>query len=433
MYITRVTEAAPRQILRRDLLRRVAHGFPLLALQGMLTKTTAAKPNRLLPKTPQLAPRARSVIFLFMGGGPSHIDLLDPKPALARYTRVAVQVPDGIGSLRDAPNLKPLASPWRFRQHGQSGIWMSELLPSLSECADDLCVIRSLHCDQIEHSAAIRQLITGAGLFSRPSIGSWLLYGLGTENDSLPGFVCMAEQSNLRGTTIHGSSFLPALYQGTHVPSLSLKEANRQAIANLDMPVPTSVQAQKVRAINQLNALHRKTRAADSRLEARIASFELAFRMQMSSPEAFNLSRETRSTLEMYGVDHPDFDNPATPCFAQQCLLSRRLVERGVRFVMCNVNNRWDAHGNLKGNHAATALQTDRPIAALLKDLKQRGLLEETLVVWAGEFGRTPQAQGADGRDHHPYGFSAWLAGGGVKRGMTYGATDDFGFLCDRE
>lgn len=419
-----------RRLPRRDLLRMAAGGFPFLALQGMLAESAAASQNRLSNQTPHIAARARSVIFLFMGGGPSQIDLLDPKPALGRYKKVTIKIPAGVGSLRDARDLTPLPSPWKFQQHGQSGIWLSELLPKLSACVDDLCVVRSLYCDQIEHSAAIRQLIAGEGLFSRPSIGSWLLYGLGTENENLPGFVCLAEQNNLRGTAIYSPSFLPALYQGTHVPSASLKQRDGEPIANLQLSVPLDIQANKVRAINRLNALHRAPRAADSRLEARIASFELAFRMQMSSPEAFDLSRETQATLDMYGVGHPDFDSPATPCFAQQCLLARRLVERGVRFVMCNVNNRWDAHGNLKGNHGAAALQTDRPVATLLKDLKQRGLLDETLVVWAGEFGRTPQTQGADGRDHHPYGFSAWLAGGGIAPGITYGATDDFGFYA---
>jgi uncharacterized protein (DUF1501 family) len=224
---------------------------------------------------------------------------------------------------------------------------------------------------------------------------------------------------------------LPSLYQGTAPPTSSLKVEGKQSkIADLDLAVPQDVQASKLQAINRLNNLHRQSRAPDSRLEARIAAYELAFRMQLHSPEAFDLARESQHTLEMYGVNHPDFDHPETPCFAQQCLLARRLVERGVRFVMCNVNNRWDAHGNIRGNHEAAALRTDRPVAALLKDLKQRGLLDETLVVWAGEFGRTPQKQGADGRDHHPYGFSGWMAGGGIRGGLTYGATDDFGFYA---
>ncbi|MGE0377571.1 MAG: DUF1501 domain-containing protein [Planctomycetaceae bacterium] len=415
---------------RREVLRRTAGGFPLLALYGLLADRARAESSFRASAIPHGRARARSVIFLFMGGGPSQVDLFDPKPALARYDQVSITVPEGVGTLRDARDLKPLASPWTFRQHGESGIWLSELLPNLGECVDDVCVIRSVYCDQIEHSAAIRLLLTGAPLLSRPSLGSWTVYGLGSENESLPGFVCLGEQSNLRGTAIYGSSFLPSLHQGTHVPASSLKKKDEPPIADLEMPVPQQIQASKIRAINRLNALHRETRAADSRLEARIASYELAFRMQLHSPVVFDLSQETQSTLDMYGVGHADYDNPETPCFAQQCLLARRLVERGVRFVMCNVNNRWDAHGNIRGNHGATALQTDRPVAALLKDLKQRGLLDETLVVWAGEFGRTPQTQGADGRDHHPYGFSAWMAGGGVKGGLTYGATDDFGFYA---
>ena len=227
----------PGPLSRRNLLGRVATGFPLLALQAMMAEPSSAG-HSLRPRTPDHRPRARSVIFLFMGGGPSQMDLLDPKPALARYDRVSVSVPPGTGALRDAPELTPLPSPWRFRQHGQSGIWLSELLPHLSHCVDHLCVIRSLYCDQLEHSAAIRQLVTGEGLFSRPSLGSWLLYGLGAENDSLPGFVCLAEQNNLRGTTISGSSFLPAVYQGTRVPGLSLKERDRPPIANLGSDPP---------------------------------------------------------------------------------------------------------------------------------------------------------------------------------------------------
>lgn len=418
-------------ISRRDLLRRTACGFPLLALHGLLADSAQAKPagHATLPSHHHPA-RARSVIFLFMGGGPSQVDLFDPKPALGLYDKVSITVPEGVGALRDARDLTPFPSPWKFRQHGESGIWLSDLLPCLSDCVDDICVIRSMYCDQIEHSAAIRLLATGDPVLSRPSIGSWTLYGLGSESENLPGFVCLAEQSNLRGTSIYGSSFLPSVYQGTHVATSSLKDKGQQPIADLAMPVPQSVQASKVQAINRFNDLHRQTRPSDSRLEARIATYELAFRMQMHSPEAFDLSRETRATLEMYGVGHPEYDHPEIPCFAQQCLLARRLVERGVRFVMCNVNNRWDAHDKIEDNHGHAALRTDRPVAALLKDLKQRGLLDETLVVWAGEFGRTPQTQASSGRDHHPYGFSGWMAGGGVKGGLTYGATDDFGFYA---
>ena len=421
------SQGTQRQRSRRQLLRCIGAGFPWLALNGLLSASTSTDSGA--PRA-HFRPRARRVVFLFMGGGPSQVDLLDPKPALERFATVAVEKPHGVGALRDAPQLRAYPSPWKFRQHGESGIATSELLPHLSQCVDDLCVIRSMHCDQLEHSAAIRQLVTGEGLFARPSIGAWLLYGLGTENENLPGFVCMAEQENLSGTAIHAAAFLPAIFQGTHLPSQSLTKGDASPIAYLEPPVPRSVQVEKVRAIAELAGGYRAQRPDDSRLDAQIAAYELAFRMQMASPEAFDLSRETKRTLEMYGLDRPDSNSPDTPSFAKQCLLARRLVERGVRFVMCNVNNRWDSHANLHREHTAIARQTDRPVAALLQDLKQRGLLSDTLVVWTGEFGRTPHSQGSSGRDHHPYGFTAWMAGGGVRGGLTYGATDDFGFYA---
>ncbi len=410
------------------MLRRVAGGVPLVALHTFLTKPASASSASTAEGHPP--PRARSVIFLFMGGGPSQMDTFDPKPALAKYKDVAIKPPEGVGALRDAPKLKSFPSPWKFKRHGRSGLWVSELFPFTAECADDLCVIRSMYCDQLEHAAAIRQFVTGDALFSRPSVGSWLLYGLGTESENLPGFVCFAEQGNLPGTPLLGSSFLPAVHQGVRVPSSALKKGGKQPIANLKLPVPASIQSRKIRAIRDLNRLNAGASELDSRLDARIASYELAVRMQMEAPEAFDLSRETAATRELYGIDHPDYDNAGAPCFAKQCLLARRLVERGVRVVLCNVNNQWDAHGNLKGNHTSAAMWTDRAVAALVTDLKRRGLLEETLVVWGGEFGRTPQTQGSDGRDHHPYGYTVWMAGGGVKGGITHGATDDFGFYA---
>ena len=401
---------------RRGLLRRASAGFPLLSLYGLLSgeaRAAEVSRNPLSPRQPHHAPRAKSVIFLFMGGGPSQVDLFDPKPKLADHTKIPIKLPR---ITRDAtPNCRP--SPFRFQQHGESGTWFSELMPHLSRHADDLCIVRSVYCDQIEHSGAIRQMTTGDGVLPRPSVGAWSLYGLGSENDSLPGFVSISRQSNLAGKVIHGSSFLPAAFEGTSIPDV------KKPIANLAMPVPREIQATRLAAIRRLAEVYRRRREDDSRLDARLAAYELAFRMQTRAPEAFDLSRESRTTQDLYGLGQKDTDE-----YGRQCLLARRLVERGVRFVVANVDNQWDAHGNVR-DHEKTSRQTDRPVAALIADLKSRGLLDQTLVVWGGEFGRTPTGQGG-GRDHHPYGFTMWLAGGGVRGGMTYGSTDEFGFFA---
>ena len=401
---------------RRGLLRRASAGFPLLSLYGLLSEEVRAAEvsrNPLSPRQPHHAPRAKSVIFLFMGGGPSQVDLFDPKPKLADHTKIPIKLPR---ITRDStPNCRP--SPFRFQQHGESGTWFSELMPNLSRHADDLCIVRSVYCDQIEHSGAIRQMTTGDGVLPRPSVGAWSLYGLGSENDSLPGFVSISRQSNLAGKVIHGSSFLPAAFEGTSIPDV------KKPIANLAMPVAREIQATRLAAIRRLAEVYRRRREDDSRLDARLAAYELAFRMQTRAPEAFDLSRESRATQDLYGLGQKDTDE-----YGRQCLLARRLVERGVRFVVANVDNQWDAHGNVR-DHEKTSRQTDRPVAALIADLKSRGLLDQTLVVWGGEFGRTPPGQGG-GRDHHPYGFTMWLAGGGVRGGMTYGSTDEFGFFA---
>jgi len=289
------------------------------------------------------------------------------------------------------------------------------LLPHLTRCADDLCVIRSMHCDHIEHSGAIRQLTTGDGVLPRPSVGAWLLYGLGSEADNLPGFISLGTQNDLPGKVPYSSSFLPTAYEGVSISDVEYP------IDNLALPVPKDIQAGRLAAIRRLSELHRRGRENDSRLDARIAAFELAFRMQTQAPEAFDLSRESQAMHKLYGLDQE-----TTQDYGRQCLLARRLVERGVRYVVANVSGKWDSHGNVR-DHEKVAATCDQPVAALLTDLKSRGLLDETLVVWGGEFGRTPTAQGA-GRDHHPHAFTMWLAGGGVKSGVTYGATDEFGF-----
>jgi hypothetical protein len=412
--IIQKTAHANRSLSRRDLLRGALGGLPFLSLSGLLAQESAvANGAARAAKQPHHPPRAKSVIFLFMGGGPSHVDLFDPKPKLADYEQIPIQLPR---ITRDATaNCRP--SPFRFRRHGEAGIWISELLPHLSRCADDICVIRSMCCDQIEHSGAIRQLTAGDGVLPRPSIGAWMLYGLGSETDNLPGFISIGSQTNLPGKPTYGSSFLPTAFEG-----VSISDVNRP-IDNLEMPVPKEIQSARLAAIRRLSELHRRNREDDSRLDARIAAYELAFRMQTEAPEAFDLSRETQAVHKLYGLHQK-----TTHDYGRQCLLARRLVERGVRYVVANVDNKWDDHASVRAHEKPAAL-SDQPVAALLTDLKSRGLLNETLVVWGGEFGRTPTAQGG-GRDHHPYGFTMWLAGGGVQSGLSYGATDDFGFYA---
>jgi hypothetical protein len=400
-------------ITRRDLLLKASAGFPMLSLTALLAQESEDSTNPLAAKQAHHTPQAKNVIFLFMGGGPSQVDLFDPKPKLADYDgkKIPIKLPR---ITRDStPNCRP--SPYKFRQHGEAGVVISELLPHLTRCADELCVIRSMHCDHIEHSGAMRQLTTGDGVLPRPSLGAWLLYGLGSEADNLPGFISLGSQGDLVGKVPYASSFLPTAYEGVSIANLD------KPIDNLALPVSKDIQAGRLAAIRRLSELHRRGREDDSRLDARIAAYELAFRMQTQAPEAFDLSRESQSMHTLYGLDQE-----TTRDYGRQCLLARRLVERGVRYVVANVGGQWDSHANVK-DHEKVAATCDQPVAALLTDLKSRGLLDETLVVWGGEFGRTPTAQGA-GRDHHPHAFTMWLAGGGVKRGLTYGATDEFGF-----
>lgn len=413
---------------RRQLLQEFASGFGLVALSGLLADQTraaaipTAAQSPLAVKPPMFAPRAKRVIFLFMSGGPSHVDLFDPKPRLA--------ADNGKPLPFEKPNLERtktgnlLASPFRFSKHGQSGIEVSELFPHVAGCVDDLCVIRSMVADNINHNGACLQMNTGEQAFSRPSMGSWLLYGLGSENQDLPGYVVISPAQPAQGAPLWSSSFLPAAYQGTLVSDL------KNPIANLAGAAPDR-QRRQLDVLKHLNELHRARRPGDSQLDARIASFELAFRMQREAPEAFGVDAETPATKKLYGLD-----NPTTEVFGRQCLMARRLAERGVRFVQvyhtqtskrssCQL---WDQHGGLKSELPANCAATDLPIAGLLRDLKSRGMLKDTLVVWGGEFGRTPTAESQDGREHHPFGFTMWLAGGGIKGGLAYGATDEFGW-----
>ena len=411
---------------RRQWLRRMGNGFGSLALAGLLAKESSASSaksaNPLAVKAPHFKPKAKRVIFLFMPGGPSQVDTFDPKPRLTKDNG------------KPSPKLylgqqrKLLGSPWKFRRHGKSGIEVSELFPHVGGCIDNICVIRSMVADDVNHPGGCLQMNTGERVASRPSMGAWVTYGLGSENQDLPGFIAIGPGPLIEGARQYGSSFLPASYQGTFVSDI------RNPIKNLKNPsVTLARQRRELDALDKLNRLHARERPEDSRLTARIESFELAYRMQMRAPDAFDIDRETRKTQGLYGIGEP-----ATDLFGRQCLLARRLVERGVRFVQLYHTTGgfqpWDQHSNLKGDHAKNALATDRPIAGLLRDLESRGLLEDTLVIWGGEFGRTPASQGKDGRDHHPYGFTMWLAGGGIKGGMTHGATDEFGWdaITDR-
>ena len=405
---------------RRDLLARTGCGFGLLALADMLAADEpdrAARPDAV--RAPHHTPKAKRVIFLYMPGGPSHVDLFDPKPRLAAEN--GQPLPFEKPKLERTKTGNLLASPWTFFRHGESGIEVSELLPRTASCIDDICVIRSMHADNINHTGAAAQMCTGEQAFSRPSIGSWLTYGLGTENQNLPGFVVVSPAAVFQGAQLWASSFLPSAYQGTLVRDL------KNPIANLGDPSSDPQrQRGKLDALRQLNEIHKRDRVIDSQLDARIASFELAFRMQREAPEAFDISRESEATQKLYGTDHP-----ATELFGRQCLLARRLVERGVRFVQlfdAPQNNAWDHHGGLREALPKRCQAVDQPIAALLTDLKSRGLLEDTLVLWGGEFGRTPTAEGTNGREHHPFGFTMWLAGGGIRGGMVHGATDDYGW-----
>jgi hypothetical protein len=354
-----------------------------------------------------------------MPGGPSHIDLFDPKPRVAAMN--GRPLPFEKPRLERVKTGNLLASPWKFRKHGECGTEISELLPCLATHADDLCVIRSMVADNINHTGAALQMNTGEQAFSRPSLGSWLVYGLGTENQNLPAFVVVSPAAVFQGAQLWSSSFLPSAYQGTLIRDLG------HPIANLSDPSgDTSAQRAKLDAIGQLNRIHRRDRVIDGQLDARIASFELAFRMQQDAPEAFDIERESAATRRLYGVGEP-----TTDMFGRQCLLARRLLERGVRYVQlfdAPANNAWDHHSGIRENLPKRCAAVDRPIAALLRDMKARGLLEDTLILWGGEFGRTPTAEGTNGREHHPFGFTMWMAGGGVRPGYVHGATDEFGW-----
>ena len=382
----------------------------------------AAENNPLASKPPRFNARAKRVIFLFMHGGPSQVDTFDPKPLLVR---------DNGKLLKDvkpgdllAANSKLLSSRWEFKKRGKSGLEISDLFPELSRHADDLCLIRSMHTNGQDHGQAVLKLHTGSNTQVRPSMGSWVIYGLGTENQNLPGFVTISPPIFNGGPQNYGSSFLPAVYQGTPIGSENtpLSQAQIRHIRNPQLT--PDLQLRQLGFLRQINQNHLRQAGQDAQLEGVIESYELAFRMQTAAPKLTDLTEEPKGVLERYGIDREPTDN-----FGRQCLLARRFAQNGVRFIQVNHAFKWDQHMNLTKDHERNAREVDQPISALLEDLKTSGLLKDTLVLWGGEFGRTPTAQGNnDGRDHNPHGFTMWLAGGGVKGGLAYGATDDYGY-----
>jgi hypothetical protein len=408
------------------MLRQCGCGFGYLAFASLfadLARLANAAANPLAPRPPHFPPRARRVIFLFMHGGPSHLDSFDPKPLLLRDQ--GKSLPAGTAKGVADPNGKLLPSRWEFKKRGQSGIEISDLFPETAKAADDLCLIRSMHTDGQDHGQAVLNLHTGSDRQVRPSMGSWVIYGLGTENQNLPGFVTISPSPITGGPQNYGAAFLPAVYQGTPIgrSGTALTKAQIKHIQNAQIPL--DMQRQQLDFIQELNRAQLAESHGDDQIEGLIESYELAFRMQTEAPHLTDISEESKATLELYGVDETPTDD-----FARQCLLARRFAEKGVRFIQVNHSFKWDQHTNLTRDHERNAREVDKPIAGLLKDLKSRGLLKDTLVLWGGEFGRTPTAQGKDGRDHNPHGFTMWMAGGGVKPGIVYGATDDYGYYA---
>ncbi|WP_240914725.1 DUF1501 domain-containing protein [Roseimicrobium sp. ORNL1] len=414
---------------RRAMLQRSAAGFGHLALAGMLAQQANAAPsvaNALAAKDPHFTPRARRVIFLFMKGGPSHVDTFDPKPLLQRDD--GGKYPFEEPRIKFAETGKLLKSPWKFKQYGQSGLPVSELFPNVAQCVDELCIIRSMHGTNPAHGGALLKLHTGSDVQVRPSMGSWVIYGLGTENQNLPGFITICPTLAHGGVNNWGAAFLPAYCQGTPIGNAAVPSSQAMVKHIRNTHLSTAVQREQLDLLAQMNHEHLQMAGPDLALEGRINSFELAFRMQMAMPEAQDVTSESEATKKLYGMD-----NPVTANFGRQCLMARRFAERGVRFIQVTHSDsevQWDQHGSLYKGHTKNAAEVDKPIAGLLKDLKSRGLLDDTLVLWGGEFGRTPTAQGKDGRDHNPHGFTMWMAGGGVKRGIAHGSTDDYGYYA---
>jgi len=423
--------AALQSAARRRFLLHSGGGLGGLALASLLQADrlngqTSAAPGRDTPlgsRASHFAPRAKRVIYLFMHGGPSHVDLFDPKPDLLKFAGQPLPASFGKVMTRRKVAQNPLMPPVKpLRPRGESGLEISDLMPHLAKVADELCVVRSCHGDSVNHPQSVYQMNTGSILMGKPCLGSWVAYGLGTDNQNMPAFVVLPDPGGglKGGPPAWGSGYLPAVYQGTTI------RPGRHPILNLQRQPEVSAadQAASLRLLRQLNQQHLQDRAFDGELAARVNAYELAFRMQTTAPEVVDLGQESQATQALYGVDQRE-----THEFAVRCLLARRMVERGVRFVQLYSGDTggWDAHKNVAQNHGRYCRRTDQPIAALLRDLKQRGLLQDTLVIWGGEFGRMPMSEQGTGRDHNPWGYTLWFAGAGVRRGMAHGATDPIG------
>ena len=424
---------------RREMLKSCGAGFGAMAFMGLLADrflasqaaADGARPPLLDPsaagelaeRATHFAPRAKRVIFLFMHGGPSQVDTFDHKPLLQRDD--GKPYPGAKPRVQFAQTGNLLASPWKFRQHGDSGAWVSELFPHVAEIVDDLCFVKSLHGSNPAHGAALLKIHTGSETLVRPSMGSWVTYGLGSENQNLPGFVTISPTLGHGGVSNYSSAFLPAAHHGTPFGRTGIP-ASEAEFAHMHAGVPVDVQRAQLDLLGQLNREHLLRTGDDATLEGRIEAFELAFRMQAEAPWVVDTGSESPATLKLYGIDEPETED-----FGRQCLLARRFSEAGVRFVQCTHSYKWDQHGDLRNLHEKNSKEVDKPIAGLIRDLKSRGMLDETLVLWGGEFGRTPAAEGGkDGRDHNPHGFTWFMAGGGVKPGFSFGATDDYGWYA---
>ncbi len=417
---------------RRDFLKTAGCGFGAVALAALLKQPIWGATGAVTPAAAQMASRvgkAKNVIFLFMEGGPSHLDTFDRKPLLNELAgqKLPPSFKQPILAMGES-NTPILGSKRTWKQYGQSGLWISDWFPNVAQHADDLAIIKSCVSDGINHAGGVCQMNTGSVFGGRPSLGAWVDYGIGTINQNLPGFVVIkdSEKEVINGTRNWGTGFMPAVHQGVEF------SPDGVPIRNLDTPKGMNPDRQRAKLdlLTQLNGMHAKTRADNTELEARIRSYELAYQMQAEAPGAVDLSKETAATKQLYGIDQKE-----TAVFGRNCLLARRLVEHGVRFVQLysGAGSAWDAHTKLEENHSKLCNSVDKPIAGLLADLKSRGLLDETLVIWGGEFGRTPMTEQSGGRDHNPTGFTMWMAGGGVRGGQTIGATDDLGLYAVKD
>ncbi len=423
-----------RPLSRREMLQQSGVGFGSLALAGLFADASIAdeptvsnlRSNPLAIRPPHFPAKAKRIIFLFMHGGPSQVDTFDYKPQLEKDDGKPVPfdkprvVSGKTGSL--------LKSPWKFRPYGECGYYVSDLFPEIGKQVDNICFINSVHGSNSRHGAALLELSTGSDTFIRPSIGSWLTYGLGTENQDLPGFITICPSLSHGGANNWGSAFLPAVYQGTPIGNSSLS-SEKAKIPFITRRTPQDLQRLELDLLKQLNQQRISDIGPDQELESRIESFELAFRMQNEAPDIQDITNETEETLSLYGVNNPETKN-----FAIQCLMARRYVESGVRFVQISHSYKWDQHGDLQKGHSKNAKEVDQPIAALLTDMRRRGLLEDTIIWWGGEFGRTPVSEGGrDGRDHNPHAMTQWFCGGGFQGGIKYGESDEYGYFAVKD